>query len=547
MDDKKLADILLQENYVTQEDLSRALLFTTTHRGSLRQFLLEENIITKDLLGQAIAESFGVPYADISARPPSRDEIAQIPEALARRRRVMFFSASNENVVLATDAPQEPLLADEVRHLFPGRTVVFAYALPEDIDQLFVHYHKSLETRFVDIIKKLKRIAPEILQEILNDAVAFRASDVHFEPQEKEVLVRFRIDGVLHEAGRFAKEYYENILNRIKIQGRMRIDEHRSAQDGAIRTISTGGPVDIRVSIIPTVDGEKIAIRLLSQYVQGFVLPDLGLGEKDHERLLRAADKPFGMILVTGPTGSGKTTTLYALLKVLNSPEVNITTIEDPVEYKVSGINQIQVDSQTNLTFVQGLRSIVRQDPDVILVGEIRDNETAEIAVNAALTGHLLLSTFHANDAATAAVRLLDMKVEPFLLASTLELVIGQRLLRRICESCRFSYREKPSVIESLAPQAVALLPKENPTLYKGKGCEACGGTGYKGRVAAFEMIEITPTLQDLMLKNPSTKQIWKCARGEGAISLFEDGMEKVKSGITTLEEVLRVAPPSRE
>ena len=300
----------------------------------------------------------------------------------------------------------------------------------------------------------------------------------------------------------------------------------------------------MRVSVIPVLDGEKITIRLLAEYVKGFTFSDLGVSGKDQEVFMSAAKKPFGMILVTGPTGSGKTTTLYALLKMLNNPAVNITTIEDPVEYKIPGVNSIQVNPQTNLTFAKGLRSIVRQDPDIILVGEIRDLETAEIAVNAALTGHLLFSTFHANDAATAIPRLLDMGVEPFLMASTLELVIAQRLVRKICDQCRVSFTPKAEELDKTFPDTKKFFPKSLPTLYKGKGCKNCGNTGYKGRTAIFEFIEVRGEMRELILKRPSTQEIQELARKNGSLSLFDDGLEKVKNGITTIEELLRVAMP---
>ena len=392
-----------------------------------------------------------------------------------------------------------------------------------------------METRFSEIVSSQTRVAPEIIDEIVSDALAFKASDIHFEPQEKEVVVRFRVDGVLQEAGRVSKEIYENILNRIKVQAHMRIDEHFAAQDGAIRFPKDKGFIDMRVSLIPILDGETIVIRLLAEYVKGFTFADLGVSQKDQEIFLKAAKKPFGMIMVTGPTGSGKSTTLYALIKMLNLPSVNITTIEDPVEYKVVGINQIQVNTQTDLTFAKGLRSIVRQDPDIVLVGEIRDLETAEIAVNAALTGHLLFSTFHANDAATAIPRLLDMGVEPFMMASSLELIIAQRLVRKICDQCRVSFTSQPT----------KFFPKET-TLYKGKGCNNCGNTGYKGRTAIFEFIRIEGAMQELILKHPSTREIADLAKGSGSHSLFEDGLEKVKNGITTMEELLRVALPPK-
>lgn len=318
-----------------------------------------------------------------------------------------------------------------------------------------MHYHKPLATRFQAIINEQKKVAPEIITEIFNDAIELRASDIHFEPQEKIVLIRFRVDGVMHEAGRLPKDYYEGVINRIKIESNMQIDEHYAAQDGAIRWLTkAGNPMDMRVSIVPIVDGEKIVVRLLSEYVRTLTLQDLGFSEEYRAILETVAHKPFGMILTTGPTGAGKSTTLYALLKMRNRPDVNISTIEDPVEYKIPGINHIQVNQETELTFAKGLRALVRQDPNIILVGEIRDGETASIAVNAALTGHLLFSTLHSNDAPTAIPRLLDMGVEPFLLASTLEVIIGQRLVRHICPSCRYSYSLSLAEAQKLFPGA---------------------------------------------------------------------------------------------
>lgn len=299
-----------------------------------------------------------------------------------------------------------------------------------------------------------------------------------------------------------------------------------------MRIQSDGRQVDMRTSIVPTIAGEKVVIRILGAYANLFSLSDLGLGADHEVSLSQSAKKPFGMIVVAGPTGSGKTTTLYAVLRLLNQPDVNITTIEDPVEYLVSRINQIQVNPETNLTFAAGLRSIVRQDPDIILVGEIRDTETASIAVNAALTGHVLLTTFNANDAATALPRLLDMGVEPFLLSSTLELVVAQRLVRTICEHCRVTTRR------------VQGTPKKDAYRYEGKGCEQCNHSGFRGRTALFEMIRMTPEMRELILTRPSIQQIRALAARQGSRTLYEDGVEKAGRGITTLEEVLRVAEP---
>lgn len=544
LSDQQLQDVLLSGNYIEEADLAEAIKNSGLRHVSLADYLVAEEILTSDLLGQAVAEFYKLAYVDLNSHQPSKEQIAKIPEEIAKKFRLILFEEGKNEVVIATDTPENIQLIDKIGSLFPNKKVSLAYSLAEDIDAALGTYRKTLATRFSKIMAEQKSVAPEIIEEILTDAVSFRTSDIHFEPQEKEVVVRFRIDGVLQEAGRIPKEYYENIVNRLKVQARLRIDEHYAAQDGAIRFVRDGRLIDARFSLIPTLDGEKIVLRLLADYMRSFALSDLGLLEDSQKLLEASSKKPFGMILVTGPTGSGKTTTLYAVLRTLNNPEVNITTIEDPVEFKISGINQIQVNQQTNLTFAKGLRSIVRQDPDIILVGEIRDQETAEIAVNAALTGHLLLSTFHANDASTSIPRLIDMGIEPFLLSSTLELIVAQRLTRRICEACRYSVNVKTSSLEESFPGAKKYFGKENVTLYKGKGCPNCSGTGYKGRLGIFEFIKMNPDLQALILKNPSSQQIWEIAKKNGAISLFEDGLEKVKNGLTTLEELLRVANP---
>lgn len=546
IDNEQIIDILLKEAYVTQEDVDKAKQHAEKHRSSIVDYLISEQLLTEDIIGQAVAEFYHVPYADLNSNQPDREQILTIPEEVGKKYRTILFQIEEKQVILATDKPDQKIeQIAELKELFPKKKIISAYALSEDIEVSFLQYRKALDTRFEKIIEEQKRIAPEIIDEILGDAVGFRASDIHFDPQEQEVVIRFRIDGVLHEAGRIQKKYYENIVNRIKVQAKLRIDEHYSPQDGAMRYVKYGVPLDIRISIAPTIDGEKVVLRLLSEYVRNFTFSDIGLSPEDEALVMRAAKKPFGMILVTGPTGSGKTTTLYTLIKLLNQPEVNIATIEDPVEYKVAGVNHIQVNPQAHVTFATGLRSIVRQDPNVILVGEIRDRETAEIAVNAALTGHLLLSTFHANDAATAIPRLLDMGIEPFLLSSTLELLIAQRLVRRICEKCRYSYRVKPSDIEEGNYRLGEYFSGPTVTLYKGKGCQACGHTGYKGRIAIYELIKATSELQDLMLKHPSSKEIWEVARRDGSHTLFEDGLLKVKNGITTIQEIIRVAPPN--
>ncbi len=481
------------------------------------------------------------------------EQILIIPQQIAEKHRVILVNIDGDAAIVATDDPAKAGLIETLRkaHLKPEGAkkpltkIKLVYGLSEQIDELLTIYRKSLATRFGAIIKKEQRVAPEIVEEIISDALIFRASDIHFEPQEEEVIIRFRIDGLLQEAGKIPKQFYENILNRIKVQSRLRIDEHFSAQDGSMHLVRDDGKVDLRISIVPTVDGEKIVMRMLAAHVKNLTLKDLGFSPRDETIITKNSRKPFGMVLITGPTGSGKTTTLHSALKILNRPEVNIATIEDPVEYKIKGINHIQVNPQTNLTFAEGLKSIVRQDPDIILVGEIRDRETSEIAVNAALTGHLLFSTFHANDAATAIPRLVDMGVEPFLMASTLELIASQRLVRKICSHCKTSISTKTSDLNKKLPNASRYFSGQKTNLYKGKGCPDCSHTGYHGRSAIFEFIEVSKEMRDLVLKNPSSDQIWALAKKQGSRSMFEDGIEKVKSGMTTLEELLRVANPS--
>lgn len=538
-----LKKLLLSENYISETDSKAAEVGARTGADYVAH-LIQQQILTKNLLGQALAESYTLPFIDLGAHAPQKTDI-HLPENIARENRVVIAKVQDDTILLATDRP-DLVKNKEVLAALPGKRAKLAYTLPEYIEEQLSVTSQPLDTRFSKIIEEGNRVAPEIVDEIIKDALLFRASDIHFEPMAEYVQVRFRVDGNLRDAGHVPKEYYDNVLNRIKVASGMRIDEHFTSQDGSIRHQTTKNHVtDLRVSLIPTVEGEKIVMRVLGSYVQNFELSDIGLDD-EHRRLLELyAAKPFGMILTVGPTGSGKTTTLYSLLKLLNKPNVNITTIEDPVEYKVAGANQIQVNQQANMTFARGLRSIVRQDPDIILVGEIRDQETAEISVNAALTGHLLLSTFHANDAATAMPRLVDMGIEPFLLASTLQVVIAQRLVRGICPNCRVSVSVAEAA-KSLPHTTfdVARYFKANDNLYMGKGCHVCNGSGYVGRSALYEIIEVTPEMQDLLIKSPSTREIEQLARKQGSRSMFDDGIAKAKRGTTTLAEVLRVVPP---
>lgn len=539
----ELKAFLLKENYISAEDSAAAEKVAHDSAGYI-DYLIREEVLNTTLLGQALAEGYKLPFIDLAANPLGKEQIARIPEDIGRAMRVVLAMQDQESAVIVTDQPDK-VDASKLMLLFPRQKIRMGYTLPEYIDQAFELYAQPLATRFSKILQQGQRVAPEIVDEIIKDALNFKASDIHFEPSSKVVSVRFRVDGSLREAGQLPKEYYENILNRIKVGSGMRIDEHLTAQDGAMQRKAEGWAVDLRVSLIPTVEGEKVVMRVLGSYVAGFTFADVGLSEAHREIIERSIAKPFGMILTTGPTGSGKTTTLYSLLKMLNKPDVNITTIEDPVEYKMAGINQIQVREASNMTFAKGLRAIVRQDPDIILVGEIRDRETAEISVNAALTGHLLLSTFHANDAATAMPRLADMGIEPFLLASTLEIIIAQRLVRKICNHCRYSLSISDAAAKLHVPGLnLGLYFRKGDSVYAGKGCNVCSGSGFQGRSALFEIIEVTPEMQELMLHSPSTRQIEALARKQGTQPMFNDGIEKVKRGVTTLSEVVRVVPP---
>jgi type IV pilus assembly protein PilB len=544
---EKLKAILLKENYISKEDSDFAEKSATDSFEYIDR-LIKREVLSKSLLGQAIAEAYKLPFANFEAEGVVKENIQIIPEDAAKKMRIVVAKIDEHSIQVATDQP-EKIDPPTIKSLFAGKKIRLAYTLPEYIETAFELYEQPLATRFSEIISNSERVAPEIVDEIIKDALSFKASDIHFEPRGENVMVRFRVDGSLREAGILPKTYYDNVLNRIKVEGGMRIDEHLTSQDGAIqRHVEGGQQVDLRISLIPTVEGEKIVMRVLGSYVAGLSFADVGFSDAHRRIIEKSIAKPFGMILTVGPTGSGKTTTLYSLLKLLNKSDVNVTTIEDPVEYKMAGTNQIQVRENGNMTFAKGLRSIVRQDPDIILVGEIRDRETAEISVNAALTGHLLLSSFHSNDAATSIPRLIDMGIEPFLLSSTLEVVIAQRLVRRICSTCRYSLPGKEAIEAAHAPHIKwSKYIKDTDTVYAGKGCKICGGSGYYGRVALFEIIEITPEMQDLILQSPTTRQIESLARKQGSHSMFLDGIEKAKIGMTTITEIVRVVPPDTE
>ncbi len=550
--DEQLRQLLLQKGLVSEKTLSDVADLAKSSDLSFSEALIEKDVISDESLGRIIADFIKIPFVSLSKIAIPEEVFHLLPEKVARKQKVIPFAQDLNGIKLAIADPGNKdivnLLAKKT-----GLPVIPYLATQRDIYNTLHIYRKGLQKTFDNLIAK--EIGPnsvlasdeapiaKIVDLLIDYAYQDKASDIHIEPEEKNSLVRFRIDGILHDVLYMPKNLHDRVITRIKVLSKLRTDEHLSPQDGQIRMKFEENTIDLRVSILPVVDGEKAVLRLLSSY-QHLSLSDLGMSEKDLKKVTNAFKKPYGMLLSTGPTGSGKTTSIYAILKILNTREKNITTIEDPVEYRIKRVNQIQVNTKTNLTFANGLRSILRQDPNIIFVGEIRDNETAAIAVNAALTGHLVLSTLHTNDAATTLPRLIDMKVEPFLVASTVNLIVAQRLVRGICEMCRTQ-----TVIckEELAKHLpLEIISKyfgnaQNIKVYQGKGCKLCHNTGYKGRVGIFEVLEITKRIKQLITDKSDSDLIAKIAQEEGMTPMLEDGLEKVARGITTLEEVLRV------
>lgn len=559
VDDKKITEILLAENYITSDDVRAAKKIIEKTHSTYVDYFLSERIITKDLLGQSISEFFKVSYVNLKKEKIDDEVFNKIPELVARSRGVIAYSETPEFVKVGMINPKDLEVIHIIEKRF-GKKVKPYYTTVQDLEDAFLSYKVGVKDEFKSVLNKLgdKNLSRERRDEVIVEMVDILlqygyqsgASDIHVEPYEKKITIRFRIDGIMHDVLDMPKELLDFIISRIKILSKMRTDVHRSAQDGKITYKIGNERIDIRVSIVPVVYGENIVMRLLNTKQRNITLSSLGMTGEALERVKLGTKKTHGMILSTGPTGSGKTTSLYAILKILNRREVNISTIEDPVEYDIDGISQIQVNPKTDLTFAKGLRAIVRQDPDIIMVGEIRDEETASIAVNSALTGHLVLSTLHTNDAATALPRLLDMKIESFLVASTVNVVIGQRLVRKICTKCRASYElteEEKDIIE-ITPGLKKIFQKrfgnkmQNIRLYKGSGCKVCNFTGYEGRIGIFEVLEVNEEIRNAILLKASKDVLEKIAIKNGMTTMMEDGAEKVFNGITSFSEVMRVS-----
>ncbi|TSC85713.1 MAG: type IV pilus assembly protein PilB [Microgenomates group bacterium Gr01-1014_16] len=540
---EQLYQAVLELGVVAKEDLESAT--KEAGEGKLGEKLVEEDLVTDENLGKIGADLAGVPLVRLTGVEQPGEEILRIvPEVVARAQRAVVFAADKEAIKLAMNDPKNRELAEFVAKK-TGEKVEVYYATPRDLEQALAWYKRDLQETFDQMLDKQVKLAKseadweapvaKMVDLLIEYAYGNRASDIHIEPEREEAAVRFRVDGILRDVLKLPKNMHDQVVTKIKVAAKLRTDERLSAQDGKMRAVVPGEELDIRVSVVPIIHGEKVVMRLLSAKSRQFGLADLGMSETDLEKVKAGFTKPFGMVLSTGPTGSGKTTTIYAILKILNQRNVNIATIEDPVEYDMEGVNQIQANPKTNLTFASGLRAILRQDPNIIFVGEIRDGETADIAVNSAMTGHLVLSTLHTNDAATTLPRLIDMKIEPFLVASTVNVILGQRLVRKICEKCRVSREAKDSrfKIQDSIPMNIARV-------YEGKGCAVCRQTGYAGRVGIFEVLEVSEKIKELIMNRADAGQIKKQAVNEGMKTMMEDGLDKVREGITTIEEVLR-------
>lgn len=551
----KLKELLVSPGYIKESDFEKARGQAQKEKSkSLDRILVEKGFISDEHIGKLIADALNYHFVDLKKVKISEDLLRFIPEIVARAQQALFFERTKDTLKLATSDPDNYEFMKFLERKTAHQIEAY-YATPFGIEEALKYYKSDFAQQVKNLIEDLQvnQQNEENIVQLVNLFLEYahdnRASDIHIEPLEERVSVRFRVDGLLHEVVSYPKALHEKIVFRIKIMSRLRTDEHAAAQDGRFDYGAGAARFDVRVSILPVTDGENVVLRLLAERLRRLSLEELGLLEPDMEKIKRAARKPYGMILAAGPTGSGKTTTLYGLLQILNRPEVNIMTIEDPVEYDVEHVQQTQVNPIKNLTFATGLRSIVRQDPDIIMVGEIRDNETAKIAVNAAMTGHLLLSTIHANDAATVFPRLIQMEIEPFLIASAANVVIAQRLVRKICEQCRISYVLTPEefLILKAEPELAGYIQKAGETqdvsklrLYKGQGCKICNDTGYRGRTGIFEVMEIKEELRSLITQKASSDVIEKKARELGMNLMIQDGMIKVFRGITTLEEALR-------
>lgn len=554
---KILKKLLVDSEVISHKDFDSVEKEAEEKKVSLEEILIDKGLILDEELGKLIAEEIEFQFINLRKIKIKREILEIVPEIVAKRQKIIVFERTKEGLKIAMSQPENLEIREFVERK-TGEKVIPYYATERDIKAAFKYYKKEIKEEFEEIIgktleefKKVEIKAPQVLpiikiiDLILSYGYENRASDIHIEPYTDKTILRYRIDGVLHDVLSLPEEIHDFLVSRIKILARLRTDEHEAAQDGHFSFRVPEEKFDIRVSIVPIEEGEKVVMRILAEKAKRFELEELGLEREGLEIIKKNLKKSFGMILATGPTGCGKTTTLYSMLKILNTREVNIMTIEDPIEYDIEGINQIQVNPKTNLTFSQGLKAIIRQDPNIIMVGEIRDEETSKLAINAAMTGHLVLSTFHAIDASTVLTRLLDMGIEPFLIASTINIAIAQRLVRKICSSCIESYEVSfPELEKVFGKDFASKLPMTEEgkiRLFRGKGCPLCQNTGYLGRIGIFEILEMTEPIKNLVLeKAPAGKIKEEATKLGGMRTMIEDGLRKVEIGITTLDEVLK-------
>jgi len=553
---KHLGEILLDEGYVTREDLGVALTAQAERGQTLGRVLVELGMLSEAQLVSALAQQVGMDFIELSDFIVDRAAVALVPGTLCRRHTVLPIGFENGAIRLAMADPGNVVAVDDVRNV-TGIQVHPVVATRDDLLQAIDRYCRSdnemedLQSSFDEtetVQEDLSKVGEFVEDDapivrfvnlLVTQAIQDRASDIHIEPTETDLRVRYRIDGVLKEVRRSPKQIQAGVISRVKILSEIDIAERRKPQDGRMSVTHSGRKIDLRVATLPTVWGEKVVMRILDNSTALLDLSDLGFLERNKTVYEQSYTKPYGMMLVTGPTGSGKSTTLYATLNAVSRPEINVITVEDPVEYRLAGINQVQVNPKAGLTFAGALRSILRCDPDVVLVGEIRDHETAQIAIEAALTGHLVLSTLHTNDAPSAITRLIEMGIEPFLVGSALDCIVAQRLARRLCSKCKTAYQ--PTELELIESQFPWMPGEPVPEIFRPAGCAACSNTGYRGRLALHEVMAVDEAIERHAVAHSSSSDIAETAKQHGMIPLRKDGMIKVAMGLTSMEEIMRV------
>ena len=555
----QLEELLLARGLITEEQLAEARYQASERGRSVGRVVIELGFVQEGSLVAILAEQLGMEFVDLAEVTVDASAVALVPEGTARRHSCIPVRFDEDRLVVAMADPANVVAIDDIRALTKRDVKAVVSTKADVMSAINRHYRldrtaetlaeeaaaeKEAEDKSLESIvaKAGSEDAPiiKLVNLLITQAVNDRASDIHIEPDEKTLRVRFRIDGVLHEVMSPPKSVQAGITSRLKIMADINIAERRIPQDGRIGLVVQGKQIDLRVATLPTVHGEKIVMRILDKSSVLLQLSDLGFLPENYLRFEESYTKPYGMILVTGPTGSGKSTTLYATLNIKNSPDVNIITVEDPVEYQLPGVNQVQTNNKAGLTFASALRSILRSDPDIVLIGEIRDRETAQISVEAALTGHLVLSTLHTNDAPSALTRLIEMGIEPFLVASSLDCVLAQRLARKLCDRCKEPY--VPTIEELRKARFPIEGEEELPKLFRPVGCTSCGNTGYKGRMAIHEVMTVNEDIERMITEqHASSEDIGRLAVEQGMLTLREDGMQKVRMGLTSIEEIFRV------